>query len=157
MVEGYQKASFSIAITNCVCRGLLISLDCSTLPSIHILYCWVLSKEVSSTIFKVFGMTRPGIESRSPRPKYINFFFPLKNSLYRSLDIFMNYNFSSLCKRFYILLSSFECVWMIHFDPIYFVKLTNNGQNIVILTTKIRTVVWIHQALYIYIYIYIYI
>ena len=28
----------------------------------------MLSKEVSSTIFKVFGMTRPGIEPRSPRP-----------------------------------------------------------------------------------------
>ena len=28
---------------------------------------WVLSKEVSSTILKVFGMTRPGIEPRSPR------------------------------------------------------------------------------------------
>ena len=26
----------------------------------------MLSKEVSSTIFKVFGMTRPGIEPRSP-------------------------------------------------------------------------------------------
>ena len=31
------------------------------------LYRWVLSKEVSSTIFKVFGMTRPGIEPRSPQ------------------------------------------------------------------------------------------
>ena len=41
---------------------------CSTLPFISTLYCWVLSKEISSTIFKVFGMTRPGIEPRSPRP-----------------------------------------------------------------------------------------
>ena len=32
------------------------------------LYCWVLSKEVSSTIFKVFGMTRPEMELRSPGP-----------------------------------------------------------------------------------------
>ena len=32
------------------------------------LYCWVLRKEVSSTIYKVFGMTRPGIEPRSPGP-----------------------------------------------------------------------------------------
>ena len=32
------------------------------------LYCWVLSKEVSSTIFKVFGMTRPRIEPKSPKP-----------------------------------------------------------------------------------------
>ena len=47
-------------------RALLLSLDCSTLPSIRALYCWVLSQEVSSTIFKVFGMTRPGIKPRSP-------------------------------------------------------------------------------------------
>ena len=45
---------------------LLLSLDCSTLTLIRTLYCWVLSKEVSSTIFKVFGMTRPGIEPWSP-------------------------------------------------------------------------------------------
>ena len=36
----------------------------STLPSIHTLYCWMLCKEVSSTIFKVFVMTQPGIEPR---------------------------------------------------------------------------------------------
>ena len=41
---------------------------CSTLPLIHALYCRVLSMEVSSTIFKVFGMTQPGIEPRSPGP-----------------------------------------------------------------------------------------
>ena len=35
---------------------------CYILPLIHTLYCWVLSKKVSSTIFNVFGMTRPGIE-----------------------------------------------------------------------------------------------
>ena len=45
-------------------RALLLSLDCSTLPSIHTLHCWVLSKDVWSTIFKFFGMTRP----RSPGP-----------------------------------------------------------------------------------------
>ena len=45
---------------------LLLSLDCSTLPLIHTFYCRVLSKEVSSTIFKVFGMTWPGIEPRFP-------------------------------------------------------------------------------------------
>ena len=32
------------------------------------LYCWVLSQELSSTIFKVFGMTRPEIEPKSPGP-----------------------------------------------------------------------------------------
>ena len=46
--------------------ALLLSLDCSTLPLIRSLYCWLLSKEVSSTIFKVFRMTRPGTESRYP-------------------------------------------------------------------------------------------
>ena len=49
-------------------RALLQSLDYSTLPLIDTLYCWVLSKEASSTIFKVFGMTRPGIEPRFPGP-----------------------------------------------------------------------------------------
>ena len=49
-------------------RALLLFLDCSILPLIRILYCWVLSKAVSSTILKVFGMTRPGIETRSPGP-----------------------------------------------------------------------------------------
>ena len=47
-------------------RALLLSLDCSTLSWICTLYCRVLSKEISSTIFKVFGMTRPGIEPQSP-------------------------------------------------------------------------------------------
>ena len=49
-------------------RVLLLSLDCSTLPLIRTLYCRVLSKEVSNTIFKVFGMTQPGIEPWSPGP-----------------------------------------------------------------------------------------
>ena len=50
-------------------RVLLLSLDCATLPLIRTLYCWVLSKEVSSIIFKVFGMMQPGIEPRSPGPQ----------------------------------------------------------------------------------------
>ena len=67
VVEGDQMAPFSIATTP-RCRGgrYSFSLDCSTLPLMLTLYCWVLSKEVSSTIFKVFGVTRPGIEPRSP-------------------------------------------------------------------------------------------
>ena len=69
LVEGDPKAPFSIATTpRCRRRALFLSLDCSTLPLIRTLYCWVLSKDVSSTIFKVFGMTRPGIEPRSPGP-----------------------------------------------------------------------------------------
>ena len=51
-VEGDQKGPFLITTTP-RCRGaLLLSLDCSTLPLIRTLYCWVLSKEVSSTILK---------------------------------------------------------------------------------------------------------
>ena len=69
LVEGNQKAPFSIATTlRCRGRVKLLSLDCSTLPLIRTLYCWMLSKEVSSTIFKIFGMTRSGIELRSPGP-----------------------------------------------------------------------------------------
>ena len=43
-------------------------MDCSTLSLIHTLYCWVLSKGASSTIFLVFSMTRPGIKPRSSSP-----------------------------------------------------------------------------------------
>ena len=39
-----------------------------SLPLICTLYCWVLSKQVSSTIFKVFGMTGRRIEPRFPGP-----------------------------------------------------------------------------------------
>ena len=68
IVEGNQKAPFSIATTP-RCRG-----GCYSFPWIAPLYPWyvayfaVLSKEVSSTIFNVFGMTRPGIERKSPKP-----------------------------------------------------------------------------------------
>ena len=49
-------------------RALLLPLDCSTWPLIITLLCLVLSKVASSTIFWVFGITRPGIEPRPPRP-----------------------------------------------------------------------------------------
>ena len=63
-----EGSLFNSYYTEVLGRALLLSLDCSTLPLIHTLYCWMLSKEVSSTIFKVFGMAQPGIEPRSPRP-----------------------------------------------------------------------------------------
>ena len=70
VVEGDQKAPFSIATTpRPSWWALLFSLDCSTLPLISTSYCWVLSREVSNTIFKVFGMTRPEIEPRPRRPQ----------------------------------------------------------------------------------------
>ena len=66
---GWPEGSFFNSFyTEVLGRAQFLSLDCSTLPLIRTLYCWVLSKEVSSTIFKVFGMTRPGIEPRSPGP-----------------------------------------------------------------------------------------
>ena len=69
VVEGDQNGSlFNSYHTEVLGRALLLSLDCSTLRLICTLYCWVLRKEVSSTIFKVFGMTWPGIEFRSPEP-----------------------------------------------------------------------------------------
>ena len=67
--RGWPEGSlFNSYYTEVSGRALLLSLDCSTLPLIRALYCWVLSKEVSSTIFKVFGMTWLWIEPRSPRP-----------------------------------------------------------------------------------------
>ena len=67
IVEGDPKAPFSLA-TKAKCRGERYSF-----PWIDLLYpwslpclCWVLSKVVSSTSVWVFGMTRPGIEPRSP-------------------------------------------------------------------------------------------
>ena len=63
-----EGSLFNSYYTEMLGKALLLSLDCSTLPLIRTLYCRVLSKEVSSTIFKVFGMTQPGIEPRSPGP-----------------------------------------------------------------------------------------
>ena len=63
--ERPEGSLFNSYNTEVLGRVLLLSLDCSTLSLIHTLYCWVLSKEVSSTIFKVFGMTWPGIEPQS--------------------------------------------------------------------------------------------
>ena len=85
--EGWSKGSlFNSYYIEVKRRVLLLSLDCSTLPSIRTLYCWVLSKEVSSTIFKVFGMMRPGIEPWSPGP--------LANTLpIRPWETTNNYNF----------------------------------------------------------------
>ena len=57
--RGYPEGSlFNSYYTEVLGRALLLSLDCSTWPLIRTLYC----KEVSSTILKVFGMTRLGIE-----------------------------------------------------------------------------------------------
>ena len=66
--EGDSKTLFSTATTP-VCREGCYSFSwIAPLYSWSILYNTVLSKEESSTIFRVFGMTRPEIESRSPGP-----------------------------------------------------------------------------------------
>ena len=66
VVEGYLKVPFSIATTP-RCRGGHYPFP-GLLHFTFTLKCWVLSKEVASTIFWVFGMTRPEIETRSPGP-----------------------------------------------------------------------------------------
>ena len=62
-----QKAPFSIATTpRCREGSYTFPWNSSTLPLIRALYCWVLSKDVSSTIFKVFNMLQPRIVPRCP-------------------------------------------------------------------------------------------
>ena len=63
-----EGSLFNSYYTEVLGRAQLLSLNCSTLLFIRTVYCWVFSKEVSNTIFKVFGMTRPAIEPRSPGP-----------------------------------------------------------------------------------------
>ena len=53
-------------------RCYFFPLDCSILPLIRTLKCWVLSKEVSSTIFWIFGITRLGID-----PDYWRTLYPM--------------------------------------------------------------------------------
>ena len=68
IVESDQKAPFSIATTPRCSEGRYSFPWIAPLYPWYVPYRWVLSKEVSSTILKVFGMTRPRIEPRSPGP-----------------------------------------------------------------------------------------
>ena len=68
VVKANQKVPFSIATTPRCREGCYSFPWIAPLPLIHTLYCWVLSKEVSITISKVFGMTQLRIEPRSPGP-----------------------------------------------------------------------------------------
>ena len=61
-----EGSLFNSYYTEVLGRALLLSTNCPTLPLIRTLYWRVLSNEVSSTIFKVFGMTRPVVEPRFP-------------------------------------------------------------------------------------------
>ena len=66
LLASFIPASFCVRLSLLLCR-CDAAWTCKWLSNtlIHTLYCWMLSKEVSSTILKVFGMTWPGIE---PRP-----------------------------------------------------------------------------------------
>ena len=97
---------------------LLLSQDCSTLPLLRTLYCWVLSKEVSSTILKVFGMTRPAIEPKSPGPltntlpSLPKLCYNLENDIYR---LIINSTFNPVGKKAHWLdlkstVSSNDCI-----------------------------------------------
>ena len=107
IVEGDPKAPFSRATTP-RCRGGHYSffLDCSTLPLIRTLQCWVLSKEASSTIFWIFGVTRPGIELRSPGP-LANTLTARPMSLYIYIYIYM-----CVCLCVCLCVSVCVCVWL---------------------------------------------
>ena len=58
--EGPEGSLFISYFTEMEERMLPLYLDCSTLPLVGALWCWVISKLASRTIFWVFGMTRPG-------------------------------------------------------------------------------------------------
>ena len=85
VVDGDLKALFLIATTP-RCRGGHNSfLWIAPLYPWSLPYTAVLSKVASRTIFCVFGMTRPGIEPRSPEPlakQYIYIYIFLKHPIY---------------------------------------------------------------------------
>ena len=84
--EGSLFDSYSTEVYG---RALLLSPDCSTLPLICTLKCWVLSKEISSTIFWVFGIPRPEIEPWSPGP-LVNTLLIRPKLLVLDRDIFLS-------------------------------------------------------------------
>ena len=66
--EGPEGFLFKSYYTDVYGWALLLSLDCSTLPLILTVYYWVLRKDASSNIFRVFSMTRLVIEPQSAGP-----------------------------------------------------------------------------------------
>ena len=84
VIEGDQKAPFSIATTPKCREGRYSFSRITPLYPGSVPYNAILSKVVSSTILWVFGMTRPEIEPRSP--------WPLANTLpARPIYILLNY------------------------------------------------------------------
>ena len=69
IVEGDPKAPISIDSTPSFSKGrYFFSLDWSNVTLIHTLQYWILSKDVSSTIFEFLVENRPEIESRYSEP-----------------------------------------------------------------------------------------
>ena len=68
VVESDTNGLFSIVTPPICWGGATIFPGWLYLPLIRGLWYWVLNKDTSSTIFLVFGTTRPGIEAWSPRP-----------------------------------------------------------------------------------------
>ena len=107
VVEGDPKAPFSIATTP-RCRGgrnSILWID-PLLPLILTLLCWVPSKAASSTIFLIFGMTRPGIGPQSPGPL---------NSQYCLYYIYIYIYICvcvCVCVCVYVCVCVCVCVWM---------------------------------------------
>ena len=118
---GDQKAPFSIAST------LRRRVGHYSFPRIAPLYPWyipyiaVLSKEVLSTIFKVFGMTQPGIEHRSPGPSANTLpTRPMNRPLILSLSIYIFHWFSfSLSLSLYVYIIDSLSIYISRF---YFVN-----------------------------------
>ena len=101
-------------------RALLFSLDCSTLPLIPSLYYWVLSKGASSTIIKVFGMTRPGdwtSVSRTIGKHYIYIYIYMLDSYIWS-ETEMTGVYTILCKTFYSYISVYLSMFWYDIYPI---------------------------------------
>ena len=126
LVEDDPKAPFSITTTT---RGecYFIVRILFTLALIHNLYCWVLSKEVSITIFWVFGMTRPGIEPRSP--------WPLANTLLIKpigtlmVSVFYRWGQTVECCTCFCMMVTDYWVWQIALRFAYF-SILNPGELI---------------------------
>ena len=114
VVRGTQKAPFSIT-TTLRCRG-----GRYYFPWIDPLYTWYvpyiaecLSKEASSTIFKVFDMTRPEIEPRTP------------GTLAKSNNSIKYKSFA------YAQLNGFKCIWYSMY-PVFLCYMNNLQKNCIV-------------------------
>ena len=165
--RGLPKGSlFNTYYTEVRGKALLFSLDCSTLSLIRTLYRWVLSKEISSTIFKTFSMTWPGIEPRS-RSAFANTQPTKPMNTQKHVDLDLGYHKTAI---FHVWIFTFSLkifklsqilsiptrknLLFLHFNKllIRFKEIKNSLICRSVLYSIISTFFW-----YIHIYIYIYI